>query len=165
MKYKRIYIIGPVGSGKTTFDTKLAKKYNIKYYELDKVSWDDENGHVRRPEEEALKIFRDIINNKAWVIEDTGRDKFKEGREKADVIYYIKLSKIKSYFRVTKRWIKQKLGKERYNAPPTIAQIFYFWSTVKKYYKKEEQKKKSLEKYKEKVVFVNNKDIDKILSM
>ena len=39
--YKKIYIIGPVGSGKTTLATKLAEKYKIKYFELDKVSWDD----------------------------------------------------------------------------------------------------------------------------
>lgn len=37
--HNKIYIIGPCGSGKTTFATKLSKLYNIKYYELDKVSW------------------------------------------------------------------------------------------------------------------------------
>ena len=29
---KKIYIIGPVGSGKTTFSKKLSKKYNINRY-------------------------------------------------------------------------------------------------------------------------------------
>ena len=163
LKYKKIYIIGPVGSGKTTFATALSKKYNIKYYELDKVSWDDDNGHVKRPIDEAIKIFNDIISKDSWVIEDVGRDKFKLGREKADIIYYIKLSRLKSYFRVSKRWIKQRLGKERYNHPPTIGQFFYFISTVNSYYKKQKDKIKSLEKYGEKVVFVTNKDINKIL--
>ena len=36
MKYQKIYIIGPVGSGKTTLATKIAKKYNIKYYNAKK---------------------------------------------------------------------------------------------------------------------------------
>ena len=31
---KRIYIIGPVGSGKTTFATKLAEKYNLPLIEV-----------------------------------------------------------------------------------------------------------------------------------
>ena len=163
MKYNRIYIIGPVGSGKTTFSNKLSKKYNIEKYELDKVSWDDENGHVRRSTEEALKIFHNIINKKSWIIEDTGRDKFSEGRDKADIIYYIRLSRLKSYYRVTKRWIRQRLGKERYNHPPTIAQLFYFLSTVNKYYKKEKDKIKSLQVYSEKLVFVNKDKIDNIL--
>ncbi len=160
---KKIYIIGPVGSGKTTFATALSKKYNIKYYELDKVSWDDENGNVKRSEEEAKRIFAEILKNDSWIIEDVGRDKFIEGRKEADVIYYIKLSRIKSYLRVTKRWIRQRLGKERYNAPPVFGQWIYYIGTVNSYYKKEKQKLKSLEEYKDKLIFVNNKDIKKII--
>ncbi|MBQ2639386.1 MAG: hypothetical protein IJF92_01285 [Bacilli bacterium] len=160
---KKIYIIGPVGSGKTTFATKLSKKYNIKYYELDKVSWDDDNGNTKRPEKEAKNIFNKIIKNKSWIIEDVGREKFKKGRSEADIIYYIKLSRIKSYFRVSKRWIKQRLGKKRYNHPPVFKQWLYYISTVNSYYKKEKTRLKELEKYKDKLIFVTNKDIKKII--
>ena len=162
--YKKIYIIGPVGSGKTTFATKLSELYNIKCYELDKVSWDDDHGNIKRTDEEAQKIFKDILNNKKWIIEDVGRDKFKQGRVEADIIYYIKLSRIKSYYRVTKRWIKQRLGKERYNHPPVFRQWIYYISTVNSYYKKEKSKLKSLEEFKSKLKFVNSKDINKIIS-
>lgn len=162
--YKKIYIIGPVGSGKTTFSEALSEKYNIKYYELDKVSWDDDNGNIKRPLKEVKKIFNNIINKKRWIIEDVGRDKFKDGREQADIIYYIKLSRLKSYYRVTKRWIKQRLGKERYNHPPTFKQWGYYISTVNSYYKKEKNILNSLNKYKDKLVFVTNKDINKILN-
>ena len=162
--YKKIYIIGPVGSGKTTFATKLSEKYNIKYYELDKVSWDDDNGNIKRTDKEALKIFNEILNNKSWIIEDVGRDKFKKGRIEADVIYYIKLSRLKSYYRVSKRWIRQRLGKERYNHPPVFSQWIYYLSTVNKYYKDEERKLKELNKYKNKLVLVNNKEINDIIN-
>ena len=161
--HNKIYIIGPVGSGKTKFAEGLSEKYNIKCYELDKVSWDDEHGNVKRPEEEAKKIFNSIIKNNKWIIEDVGRDKFKLGREKADIIYYIKLSRLKSYLRVSKRWIKQRLGKERYNYPPVFKQWLYYISTVNSYYKKEKARLKSLNEYKEKLIFVNNKEIRKIL--
>ena len=70
--YNRIYIIGPVGSGKTTFAMKLSELYNIKSYELDKVSWDDEHGNIKRSDEEVQKIFKDILKNKKWIIEDVG---------------------------------------------------------------------------------------------
>ena len=162
--YDRIYIIGPVGSGKTTFATKLSKLYNIKYYELDKVAWDDDNGNIKRTDEEAQKIFKDILDNKKWIIEDVGRDKFKQGRVEADIIYYIKLSRMKSYYRVTKRWIKQKLGKERYNHPPVFNQWLYYISTVNSYYKKEKSKLKSLEGFKNKLKIVSNKDINNIIN-
>ncbi len=161
--HNKIYIIGPVGSGKTTFATGLSKKYNIKYYELDKVSWDDEHGNIKRSDEEAQKLFKKIIKNKKWIIEDVGRDKFKQGRKEADIIYYIKLSRLKSYYRVSKRWIKQRLGKERYNHPPVFSQWIYYISTVNSYYKGQKEKLKSLNEYKEKIVFVNSKDIKRIL--
>ena len=163
MNNKKIYIIGPVGSGKTTFATKLSKKYNIDYYELDKVAWDDDNGNIKRTDEEASKIFNNIINKDSWIIEDVGRSKFKAGRDKADIIYYIKFPRLKSYYRVSKRWLKQRLGKERYNHPPTIKQWPYFISTVNSYYKKEKYKIKSLEEYKDKLIYVNKKKIKEIL--
>ena len=161
--HNKIYIIGPVGSGKTTFATALSKKYNIKYYELDKVSWDDDNGNIKRPLEEALKIFDDILKNDSWIIEDVGRDKFMRGRREADIIYYIRLSRLKSYYRVTKRWIKQRLGKERYNAPPNFKQWLYYIYTVNSYYKEEKSKLKSLEEYNDKIKFINSKDIKSII--
>ena len=160
--HNKIYIIGPVGSGKTTFATKLSKLYNIEYYELDKVSWDDDNGNIKRTDEEAQRIFSKILSNDKWIIEDVSRDKFKQGRIEADIIYYIKLSRVKSYYRVTKRWIKQRLGKERYNHPPVFSQWLYYISTVNSYYKKEKTKLKSLEKFKDKLKIVNNKEINRI---
>lgn len=161
--HNKIYIIGPVGSGKTTFATKLSEKYNIKHYELDKVSWDDDNGNIKRTDEEVQEIFKDILNNKKWIIEDVGRDRFKEGREEANIIYYIKFSKFKSYYRITKRWIKQRLGKEKYNFPPVFKNWLYYISIVNSYYKKEKNKLKELEEYKEKLKIVNSKDIKQIL--
>ena len=160
---KKIYIIGPVGSGKTTFSKKLSKKYNIKRYELDKVSWDDDNGHIKRTDEEALKIFNDILKNESWIIEDVGRRKFKRGREEADIIYYIRMFKLKAYYRVIKRWIKQRLGIEVYNHYPTFQQLIYFISTVKSYYKKEKRKINELMEYKDKLIFINKNNIKEIL--
>lgn len=162
--HNKIYIMGPVGSGKTTFATKLSKLYNIKYYELDKVCWDDDHGNIRRSDEESQKIFSEILKQKKWIIEDIGREKFKQGRIDADIIYYIKFSKMKAYYSVIKRWIKQKLGFERYNHPPNFNQLIYFISIVKSYFKKEQTKLDDLEKFKAKLKIVSRKDINKILN-
>lgn len=93
--YNKIYIVGPVGSGKTTFATKLSEKYNINYYELDKVCWDDDNGNI--------------------------------------------------------------------NHPPVFKQWLYFISIVNLYYKRQSAKLKSLEEYKDKLVFVTSKDLKNII--
>ena len=55
--FNKIYIIGPVGSGKTTLAKSLSKKYNIDYYELDKVVFDDDNGNIKRTDEEITNLF------------------------------------------------------------------------------------------------------------
>ena len=162
MFMKKIYIMGPVGSGKTTFSKGLAKKLHIKRYELDKVAWNDDI-HVKRSDDDVKKIFSEILKHKSWIMEDVGRDKFLKGREEADIIYYIRISRLKSYYRVTKRWIRQRLGLESYNYPPTIGQWFYFISTVHSYYAKEKVKLKNLEAFQKKVVFVNTKEIKRIL--
>ena len=159
---RKIYIIGPVGSGKTTLSKKLSNNYNIKRYELDKVVWDDDHGNIKRKDEEVLKLFDEILTNDFWIIEDVGRSIFIKGREQADIIYYIKLSRLKSYIRVTKRWIKQRLKLEAYNHPPTFKQLLYFISTVNTYYSDQLEKLKSLEKYQDKLIFINKKVIKKL---
>ena len=159
----KLYVIGPTGSGKSTLAKSLSKKHNIPSYELDLLVYDDENGHVKRPDKVREEMFNKILRKKNWIIEDVGRERFKKGREYADVIYYIKLPKTKAYYRVIKRWIKQKLGIEKYNHPPTFKQLLYFISIVKSYYKNEKSKLKDLEEFKEKLVFVNKRKIKDIL--
>ena len=107
-------------------------------------------------------MFDEILKNKSWIIEDVGRKKFIKGREEVDIIYYIKLSRLKSYIRVTKRWIKQRLKLEAYNHPPTFKQLLYFISTVNTYYSDQLEKLKSLEKYQDKLIFINKKVIKKL---
>ena len=72
----KIYIIGPVGSGKTTLSRLLSEKYSIESYELDKIVWDDDNGNIKRTDEEIAKMFNEIISKDSWIIEDVGRKKF-----------------------------------------------------------------------------------------
>ena len=129
--YKKIYIIGPVGSGKTTLSKYLSKKYNIKEYELDKVVWDDNKG-VKRTDDEIGKIFNNIIKKKSWIIEDVGRKKFIEGIKKSDITYYIDLPRIIIYKRCISRWFRQKLGKEKYNYKPTIKSLLEMLKWAKK---------------------------------
>ena len=156
----KIYIIGPVGSGKTTFSKELSASYNIPCYELDKVVWDDTN-HVKRTDLEINKLFQEILNNDSWIIEDVGRSKFYQGRAEADIIYYLKMTKLKAYIRVIKRFLRQRSGKEEYNVFPDYKQLKYYFSIVSSYYKKENDKLKELEEYSDKLVFVNTKKLSK----
>ena len=158
----KIYIIGCTASGKSTLANILSKKMNIKSYELDLLVFDDENGHVRRTDEEIEKMFNEIMNKKSWIIEDVGRSKFIRGREQADKIYYIKLSKIRIYNQVLFRWIKQRIGVLSYNYPPTIEQLIDMFKVTSSYLKKESKKLEELKQFSEKVEFIDYRKLNEL---
>lgn len=156
----KIYIIGPPGSGKTTLAKKLSDKYNIQYYELDLLVFDDEKGHFRKSDKEILREFNNILNEDSWIIEDVGRSKFIRGIELCDKIYYLKFSKIQIIKRIIKRWKNQRKGIENYNYPPTFTQLFDFFKVVNSYFKKETKKLNILKKYSEKVIYLDLKKMN-----
>lgn len=97
----KIYILGAVGSGKTTLAKKLSNDLNIRYYELDNVVWKHcYNGDIRRNDKEISEIFSEIIDNESWIIENVGKKCFDDGLEKADTIIYLKLSPLTLYRRI-----------------------------------------------------------------
>lgn len=142
--FNMIYIIGPVGSGKTTLAKFLSNKYNINYYELDKVVFDDDNGNIKRTDEEIAKIFNNIIKKNKWIIEDVGRKNFIEGIKKADIVYYLDLNKYQIYKRCLSRWFRQRIGKENYNYKPTLNSLFEMLGWARKNTKEKDKKIKKI---------------------
>lgn len=161
--YNRIYIIGPVGSGKTTLSKIFSKKLNIKNYELDKIVWDDDNGNIKRTDDEINKLFNEIINNKSWIIEDVGRKKFIDGIKKADITYYMDLPKITIYKRCITRWLKQKLGKEKYNYKPTLKSLIEILNWAKQDIKNKNEKIEYIKNNSKKYKILKKKDIKKLI--
>ena len=160
--YNRIYIIGPVGSGKTTLSKIFSKKLNIKNYELDKIVWDDDNGNIKRTDDEINKLFNEIINNKSWIIEDVGRKKFIDGIKKADITYYMDLPKITIYKRCITRWLKQKLGKEKYNYNPTLKSLIEILNWAKQDIKNKNEKIERIKNNSKNYKILKKKDIKKV---
>lgn len=126
---KKIYIIGPVGSGKTTLAKHLSKKYNIPYFELDKVVYDDFIG-MKRSSFEIDNIFSDILKEEEWIIEDVGRDVFHLGIVEADMVYYLDVPGFILYKRCFFRWIKQRIGFMEYSYYPTISSLFQMFEWI-----------------------------------
>ena len=160
--YNKIYIIGPVGSGKTTLSQILSEKYNIKKHELDKIVWDDDNGNIKRTDEEISRLFNRIINDKSWIIEDVGRKKFIDGIKKADITYYIDLPQIIIYKRCICRWIKQKLGKEKYNYKPTLKSFYEMLKWAKQDFKNKNEKMEYIIENSTEYTILKKNDIKKL---
>lgn len=157
----KIYIIGPPASGKTTLSKMLSKRYNIKSYELDCIVWDD-NNHIMRDDKTIKRMFNDILVRDSFIIEDVGRSIFREELKKCDKIYYIKMNKLEAYKRVIKRLINQKLGKEAYNYPPSFRALIDMIKVVNSYYKREKKKLDYINKFKEKVIYLDKDKLNNL---
>ena len=154
----RIYIVGAVGSGKSTFAKKISKELDIPYYELDSICWKS-NGTGKRNSSEIEKLFSDMLKNENWVIENVGSD-FDQGFEKADTIIYLDISKSVVHRRIVFRWIKCRLGisKKPFKSTFKMLKNEIEWAD------KELNTKRKLNKlqlYKEKLVILNEKQTKK----
>jgi len=147
----KILIIGAVGTGKTTLAKKLSKKYNIKYYEIDSIVHDDNNGQKRSFEEQD-KIITKINKENDWIIEGTLRKNLYYLLDLAEKIIYLDIPKRKRNIRIFIRYIKQKLKIEKSNYKPTIKILkqLYKWSNEHENNKNELEKcsKKDIERLK-----------------
>ncbi len=159
----KLYIMGSTGSGKSTLAKALSKRYNIDYYELDKLVYYRDDITKHRPDNEIEKDFNKILKQDSFIIEDIGRKRFAKGRQEVDKIYYIKINKLTIYKQMIKRWFNQRKGKEDYNVRPTIKNFFKNLSDVKLYSKLEKDIIKSLDDYKNKLVFLNKEERNKLI--
>lgn len=155
----KIYIIGPVGSGKTTLSKKVAKLYHTKAYELDRIIWNDGEENIKRNKEEIESLFQKIIHKKSWIIEDVGRKCFIEGIQKADIVYYLNCPLSFLLYRCIRRWIRQRRGKEKCSYQPSFHMLFQMiWWCIKDWLQKKE-KIKWISQYTKNLSLISYRDI------
>ncbi|QAA23433.1 AAA family ATPase [Sporolactobacillus terrae] len=118
----RIHIIGSVGSGKTTLARRLSKNYNIPYYELDNVVWKrTSSGDLRRSDEERDHYLEQIVRSKRWIIEGAHAHHWvNKSFEAADLIIFLDPPYFVRIYRITKRFIRQKLRIEAAHYTPSF---------------------------------------------
>lgn len=154
----KIYILGSVGSGKTTLARKLSEDLDIVHYELDNIVWKyNLNGDIRRTEEEIEVLFNEILEKDSWIIENVGRSYFDRGYEEADTIIYLKLSRLVLYKRVILRWIKQnlKIEKASYKSDLKMLRQMLLWVDKEI----NDCKLKKLQLYMDKVTILDEKSV------
>lgn len=166
----RIYIVGSVASGKTTFARKISKVLNIECVHLDGVvhikdSINKKWGNTRRTDQEIDRIFSELINKSSWIIEDAGRKCFAEGLERADYIIYLKPSVMTRRIRIMTRFIKQKLGLEDCLYTPNLRMLkaMYIWTN--NYEQGKDNLEERINQYSEKITtLISKREIEKFLS-
>jgi adenylate kinase family enzyme len=160
----KIYIVGPVASGKSTLARGLSKELDIPYQSLDEVvhipdkshSW----GNRKREATERDQMFQSIILQPSWIIEDVGRTFFEEGLKAADRIILLEVPSSIRKYRIVKRWMKQILGIEKCIYRPGLKMLKGMFRWTRAYDTGEDNLKERIAVYKDKVVTLrNNKDI------
>jgi len=137
IKIKRVFILGTVGSGKTSLARKLSEKLNIDHYDLDDIFW-TKKFNKKRNEKQRDELLKKIISKKKWVIEGVYTNWIEAGIEKSDLIVLLKIPFRTLIYRITKRTIKKEKskskGKKKYNE--NLKDYMGLIKAAKKYYKK-----------------------------
>lgn len=164
----KIYIVGAVASGKSTFARKLSDRLRIPCHSLDEVVHisDKSNlwGNRKRSVEERDNLFYSIINQNDWIVEDTGRPCFKHALKEADTIILLEISTKLREFRIIKRWIEQRLGVEQCIYKPRYEMLKCMLKWSKDYDTGIDNLKDRISCYDEKIItLTNRKDMMKFL--
>ncbi|MCT8136617.1 DNA topology modulation protein FlaR [Anaerobacillus sp. CMMVII] len=163
---KKVHIIGSVGSGKTTLARTLSTKMKIPFYELDNVVWiRNKSGDIRRSEKERDQYFNKIIQSETWIIEGVHHKWVSNSFREADLIIFLDIAFRKRKFRITKRYILQKLGIEKVNYKPSfkIYKKMFKWNAFFENVSKPEIIN-MLSEYDEKLLILkDNSELDKYL--
>lgn len=164
----KIYIVGAVSSGKSTLAKRLSKALSIPYRSLDEVVHISDESHPfgnrKREDTERDKIFKSVLQQPKWIIEDVGRPCFEDGLREADTIILLEVpAKVRNY-RIIKRWLKQRFGIEKCNYKPDYKMLKSMFKWSKNYETGKDNLKERIARYEEKVIVLsNNRDIDAIV--
>ena len=88
--HKRIAILGPSGTGKTTICRQLGEKLNLDYLHLDSVYWQKDWNHISKAEYQKYMVNY-LMKNKQWAIDGnySNNRHFKMRLDIADTIIFL----------------------------------------------------------------------------
>lgn len=159
----KIYIVGPVGSGKTTLAKEISKNFNYNLYELDFIFYRKEyyNGSKKRTPQEINLLLDNIISKDRWLVEDLGREIFAPLLEECHSIILLDPPKYIRYYRMITRWIKQNLKIEDCGYTPSFSMLRKIIKGSMNYDTNADGLKERLVPFKNKIsILKNKKDIE-----
>ncbi len=156
----KIDIIGSVASGKTRLAKKISIEYQVPYYEKDNIVWERTlNGDKKRTPEERDKIFEEIIQSDNWIVEGSPRNCLQESFDYCDYIIVLDEKTHVRLYRVIKRWLAQRFGREKYNSKPTLKFLYFNIKWVFEFNGMRKQLFGKLQKYENRcMIFTNSRE-------
>ena len=108
--YKKIYIVGAPGSGKTFISNKLSQLMGLNVYGLDDIFWDRSrtDAYVRANEKTRDAKLAKVLEQDNWIIEGVYYKWLKSAFRDSDIIIVLNPSVYLRQWRIFKRFLHRK---------------------------------------------------------
>lgn len=124
----KTFVIGSVGSGKTTFSKHLSRISDRQHFEVDEIIRTyDESGRRKKTDHELDLMYKQMTSMKTWIIEGTYRVSCDYLLELADEIIFLDIKSWIRFYRIHKRFIKQQLKIEQSHYKSNLKMLRMMW--------------------------------------
>lgn len=131
----RIHIIGGAGSGKSFIAEQLGKQFNIPYFDLDNIFWDNNANEygVKAPLKVRDSKLKEIVEKPSWILEGVYFKWVAPSFKLADKIFVLNTPIEIQEERIWNRYEKRKAGVILSNKKETNESIIELIEWNKKY--------------------------------
>lgn len=158
LESKKVAIFGWPASGKSTFGKIISEKLNIELYSLDIIRFKYSNDGIK-DNDKFLKEYNNILKKSSWIIEGNALDFIDSRLEQSDILIFFDSTTDKCIENYYNREENIKLGKEkRLNFDETKSNYDMVKWIKNRYSKKIDKLRITLDKYKYKLIIINNYD-------
>ncbi|MDN4606160.1 hypothetical protein [Sporosarcina highlanderae] len=153
----KIFIMGIVASGKTTYAKELSKRLSLPFVELDSVVYHNVDGvRIKRTPEEQVQIIHEIDAKGTWIAEGVYRSSYYLLLDLADRIIWLDPPLWKRKFRILSRHVKQVIGVEECAYEPDFQMLRNMYEWTKRFEGEREELDGILQPYLEKLIVVRD---------
>lgn len=166
VRIRKIYIVGIVASGKTTFARRLSAHTGITWHELDNIVYSQtaEERH-KRTFEEQREIIDQVDREGSWIFEGTDRSSYSYLYEMADTVIVLDPPLWTRRMRIISRWIKQNLGLEPVHYRPDISILKMMFRWTNDFERQRPQFEQKIASHGDKVLWISNvKEVELLLA-
>ncbi len=124
-KYKKIYIIGAVGSGKTTLAHKLSHILNLPHIENDSIRWKTVNStRIMCSDDESSTRLKKALSTDSWIIDGAQSAEWTEQLWRdCGVVIMRGTNLLKRILWITKRYVFKEEEKQK-------TSVKYLWKCI-----------------------------------
>jgi adenylate kinase family enzyme len=153
----KIFIMGIVASGKTTYARELSKQMDLPFVELDGVVYHNVDGvRIKRTPDEQVQVIQQMDAKGSWIAEGVYRPSYHLLLDMADIVVWLDPPLWKRKFRILSRHVKQVIGMEECAYEPDLRMLRNMYMWTKNFEGQRGELDKILQPYLDKLIVVKN---------